>query len=108
MCSTRICGRCRQARPAPYGSRPASPFEYFKDPDKTKEARSAGGTMSTVGDVGYVDEGGYVYLTDRRIFMIISGGVNVYPQECENLVITHPKVAELRCSACPMRISARR
>src|ERR1700756_3676121 len=65
-----------------------SPFEYFKDPVKTQGARSADGTMSTVGDVGYVDEDGYVYLTDRRTFMIISGGVNIYPQECENLLIT--------------------
>lgn len=79
----------------------ASPFEYFKDPDKTAEARSPDGTMSTVGDVGYVDEDGYVYLTDRRTFMIISGGVNIYPQECENLLITHPKVADAAVFGVP-------
>jgi len=79
----------------------ASPFEYFKDPDKTAEARSVDGTMSTVGDVGYVDEDGYVYLTDRRTFMIISGGVNIYPQECENLLITHPKVADAAVFGVP-------
>jgi long-chain acyl-CoA synthetase len=58
----------------------ASPFEYFKDPERTAEARSPDATMSTVGDVGYIDGDGYVYLTDRRTFMIISGGVNIYPQ----------------------------
>jgi long-chain acyl-CoA synthetase len=79
----------------------ASPFEYFKDPVKTKEARSSDGTMSTVGDVGYVDEDGYVYLTDRRTFMIISGGVNIYPQECENLLISHPKVADAAVFGVP-------
>jgi long-chain acyl-CoA synthetase len=79
----------------------ASEFEYFKDPDKTAEARSQDGTMSTVGDVGYVDEDGYVYLTDRRTFMIISGGVNIYPQECENLLITHPDVADAAVFGVP-------
>ena len=66
-----------------------------------REARSADGTMSTVGDVGYVDEDGYVYLTDRRTFMIISGGVNIYPQECENLLITHPAVADAAVFGVP-------
>jgi long-chain acyl-CoA synthetase len=79
----------------------ASEFEYFKDPVKTAEARSPDGTMSTVGDVGYVDEEGYVYLTDRRTFMIISGGVNIYPQECENLLITHPEVADAAVFGVP-------
>jgi long-chain acyl-CoA synthetase len=79
----------------------ASPFEYFKDPVKTAQARSPDGTLSTVGDVGYVDEDGYVYLTDRCTFMIISGGVNVYPQECENLLITHPAVADAAVFGVP-------
>ena len=78
-----------------------SPFEYFKDPVKTAEAQSPDGTLSTVGDVGYVDEDGYVYLTDRRTFMIISGGVNIYPQECENLLITHPEVADAAVFGVP-------
>ena len=59
------------------------------------------GMMSTVGDVGYVDEDGYVYLTDRRTFTVISGGVNIYPQECENLLITHPKVADAAVFGVP-------
>lgn len=79
----------------------ASPFEYFNDPAKTAEVRSADGTMSTVGDVGYVDEDGYLYLTDRATFMIISGGVNIYPQECENLLITHPKIADAAVFGVP-------
>ena len=57
--------------------------------------------MSTVGDVGYVDEDGFLYLTDRATFMIISGGVNIYPQECENLLITHPKVADAAVFGVP-------
>jgi long-chain acyl-CoA synthetase len=56
---------------------------------------------STVGDIGYVDEEGYVYLTDRTAFMIISGGVNIYPQECENLLITHPKVFDAAVFGVP-------
>ena len=79
----------------------ATPFEYFNDPGKTKEARSPDGSMSTVGDVGYVDDDGYLYLTDRATFMIISGGVNIYPQECENLLITHPKVADAAVFGVP-------
>jgi long-chain acyl-CoA synthetase len=57
--------------------------------------------MSTVGDVGYVDDDGYLYLTDRATFMIISGGVNIYPQECENLLITHPKIADAAVFGVP-------
>ena len=79
----------------------ASTFEYFDDPQKTREARSADGSMSTVGDVGYVDADNYLYLTDRATFMIISGGVNIYPQECENLLITHPKIADAAVFGVP-------
>ncbi len=57
--------------------------------------------MSTVGDVGYVDDDNFLYLTDRATFMIISGGVNIYPQECENLLITHPKVADAAVFGVP-------
>jgi long-chain acyl-CoA synthetase len=79
----------------------ASAFEYFNDPARTKEARSPDGTMSTVGDVGYIDADRYLYLTDRATFMIISGGVNIYPQECENLLITHPKIADAAVFGVP-------
>ena len=96
-----------EMKPAPKGEpgtlwfKTASPFEYFNDPAKTAEARSADGTMSTVGDVGYVDDDGFLYLTDRATFMIISGGVNIYPQECENLLITHPKVMDAAVFGVP-------
>ena len=83
------------------GSRTELPFEYFNDEEKTQEARSADGSMSAVGDVGYVDEDGFLYLTDRSTFMIISGGVNIYPQECENLLITHAKVADAAVFGVP-------
>jgi len=79
----------------------ANAFEYFQDPGRTTETRSADGTMATVGDVGYVDADGFLYLTDRATFMIISGGVNIYPQECENLLITHPKVADAAVFGVP-------
>jgi len=94
-------------RPCPTGTagqlwfKTATPFEYFNDPVKTAEARSPDGTMSTVGDVGFVDDEGYLYLTDRATFMIISGGVNIYPQECENLLITHAKVADAAVFGVP-------
>src|SRR6202007_3321779 len=74
---------------------------YFNETAKTKEARSQDGSMSTVGDVGYLDDDGYLYLTDRATFMIISGGVNIYPQESENLLITHPNVADAAVFGIP-------
>ncbi len=79
----------------------ATAFEYFNDPDKTREVTSADGEMTTVGDVGYLDDDGFLHLTDRATFMIISGGMNVYPQECENLLITHPKVADAAVFGVP-------
>ena len=78
-----------------------SQFEYFNDPAKTAEVLSADRTMGTAGDVGYVDADGYLHLTDRATFMIISGGVNIYPQECEDLLITHPKVADAAVFGVP-------
>lgn len=75
-------------------------FEYYNDPEKTKESRNDKG-WSTLGDVGYLDDDGYLYLTDRKAFMIISGGVNIYPQESENLLITHPKVTDVAVIGVP-------
>ncbi len=69
-------------------------FEYHNDPKKTAESRNKHG-WTTLGDVGWVDEEGFLYLTDRKSFMIISGGVNIYPQEIENLLIGHPKIADV-------------
>jgi len=79
----------------------ASPFVYFNDPERTAQTRSPDGSMSTVGDMGYLDADGFLYLTDRSTFMVISGGVNIYPQECENLLITHPKVADAAVFGVP-------
>ncbi len=79
----------------------ATPFEYHNDEEKTREATSPDGTMTTVNDVGFVDDDGFLYLTDRKTFMIISGGVNIYPQEMENLLITHPKVADAAVFGVP-------
>jgi long-chain acyl-CoA synthetase len=76
------------------------PFEYHNDPGKTADARNKHGWTS-LGDVGYEDEEGYVFLTDRKSFMIISGGVNIYPQEIENLLVTHPKVADAAVIGAP-------
>jgi len=92
---------CPTGTPGTVWFKTATPFEYFNDPAKTREARSADESMSTVGDVGYIDADRYLYLTDRATFMIISGGVNIYPQECENLLITHPKVADAAVFGVP-------
>jgi long-chain acyl-CoA synthetase len=92
---------CPVGTPGTIWFKTATPFEYFNDPNKTREARTSDGSMSTVGDVGYVDKDGFLYLTDRATFMIISGGVNIYPQECENLLITHPKIADAAVFGVP-------
>jgi long-chain acyl-CoA synthetase len=75
-------------------------FEYHGDPEKTRESTNQHG-WTTLGDVGWLDEDGYLYLTDRKSFMIISGGVNIYPQEVENLLVTHPKVADAAVVGAP-------
>ncbi len=75
-------------------------FEYHNAPGKTAESRNRHG-WTTLGDVGWLDEGGYLFLTDRKSFMIISGGVNIYPQEIENLLIGHPKVADVAVVGAP-------
>ena len=75
-------------------------FEYHNEPGKTSEAYNDKG-WATTGDVGYVDEDNFLYLTDRKNFMIITGGVNVYPQEIENILITHDKVADVAVFGIP-------
>jgi acyl-CoA synthetase (AMP-forming)/AMP-acid ligase II len=80
----------------------ATGFHYHNDPKKTAESRHpAHEDWSTLGDVGKLDTDGYLYLTDRKAFMIISGGVNIYPQEAENLLISHPKVADVAVIGVP-------
>lgn len=75
-------------------------FEYLNDPEKTAGSYQGAG-RSTLGDIGYLDDDGYLYLTDRKSFMIISGGVNIYPQEAENVLITHPQVADVAVFGIP-------
>jgi long-chain acyl-CoA synthetase len=77
-------------------------FSYHNDPVKTAESRHPEHpSWSMLGDVGKVDEEGFLYLTDRKSFMIISGGVNIYPQEIENLLVSHPKVADAAVIGAP-------
>ena len=75
-------------------------FTYHNDPEKTKKAYNDKG-WSTLGDVGYLDDEGFLYLTDRKSYMIISGGVNIYPQETEDVLITHPGVADVAVFGVP-------
>ena len=80
----------------------ASFFEYLNDPQKTKDARNPKhDDWTTIGDIGRVDDEGYLYLTDRKSFVIISGGVNIYPQEAENLLMQHPAVADVAVIGVP-------
>lgn len=92
---------CPAGTPGTLWFKGGAAFEYYKDAARSRESRSPDGLRCTVGDVGYLDEDGYLYLTDRKTFMIISGGVNIYPQECENLLITHPKVADAAAFGVP-------
>ena len=75
-------------------------FSYHKDPAKTAEAYNEQG-WATVGDIGHLDADGFLFLTDRKNNMIISGGVNVYPQETENVLVTHPKVFDVAVIGTP-------
>jgi fatty-acyl-CoA synthase len=80
--------------------RGGAPFEYLDDPQKTAAAHAPDG-FSTLGDLGHLDADGYLYLTDRRDFTIISGGVNVYPREVEDALLTHPDVVDAAVFGLP-------
>jgi long-chain acyl-CoA synthetase len=85
-----------------YFERDVVPFEYHNDPEKTASSRHPDHeNWSTVGDIGYVDEDGYLFLTDRKAFVIISGGVNIYPQEVENVLTLHPLVFDVAVIGVP-------
>jgi long-chain acyl-CoA synthetase len=85
-----------------YFERPTQVFEYHNDPEKTRSAHhSQHPTWAALGDVGHVDEDGFLYLTDRASFMIVAGGVNIYPQEIENVLVLHPKVADVAVFGVP-------
>jgi long-chain acyl-CoA synthetase len=75
-------------------------FEYHNAPEKNAESHRAGG-LSTLGDVGYLDEDGFLFLTDRKAYMIIAGGVNIYPREIEDVLVTHPSVADVAVFGIP-------
>ena len=85
-----------------YFERDEPPFSYHNDPEKTSESRHpAHDNWATVGDIGYLDEDGYLFLTDRKAFMIISGGVNIYPQEVENVLAMHPQIYDVAVIGVP-------
>src|SRR5262245_15525751 len=85
-----------------YFEREVQTFEYHNDPAKTKAAQHPQHpTWTSLGDVGYLDADGYLYLTDRKAFMIISGGVNIYPQMIEDALILHPKVGDVAVFGVP-------
>jgi fatty-acyl-CoA synthase len=85
-----------------YFERDIMPFAYLNDPEKTRGAyHPRHPKWSTLGDVGYLDTEGFLFLTDRKAFMIISGGVNIYPQAIEDALIMHPKVGDVAVIGVP-------
>ncbi|WP_132994338.1 acyl-CoA synthetase [Gordonia zhaorongruii] len=85
-----------------YFEREEMPFRYHNDPEKTASAQHPlHPSWATTGDLGYLDEDGFLYLTDRKAFVIISGGVNIYPQEAENILINHPAVYDVGVIGVP-------
>ncbi|WP_039798904.1 acyl-CoA synthetase [Nocardia araoensis] len=105
--SIRVCGDDGAELPTGeigtiYFEREEAPFAYHNDPAKTAEAvHPDHPTWTTTGDIGYVDEDGYLFLTDRKAFMIISGGVNIYPQEVEDALALHPEVLDVAVIGVP-------
>jgi long-chain acyl-CoA synthetase len=85
-----------------YFEQEQTPFEYHGDPEKTRASRHpAHDNWSALGDIGYLDEDGYIFLTDRKAFTIISGGVNIYPAEIESCLIMHPRVTDVAVFGLP-------
>ena len=84
-----------------YFERDDRPFTYHNDPRRPRDAAPRARDWSTVGDLGYLDDDGYLFLTDRKAFMIISGGVNIYPQEVEDVLTLHPKIFDVAVIGVP-------
>ncbi len=85
-----------------YFERDVRPFSYHKDPEKTDKAtHPTHATWTTVGDLGHLDDDGYLFIADRQVFVIISGGVNIYPQEVENALTMHPKIFDVAVIGVP-------
>jgi len=105
--SIRICDEAGAEMPTGeagiiYFERDAMPFEYHNEPEKTRDAQHPQHpNWSTIGDMGYLDDEGFLYLTDRKAYMIISGGVNIYPAEIENVLTMHPKVLDVAVFGIP-------
>ncbi len=105
--SIRICDESGAEMPTGeagiiYFERDAMPFEYHNEPEKTREAQHPQHpNWSTIGDMGYLDEEEFLYLTDRKAFMIISGGVNIYPAEIESVLTMHPQVLDVAVFGVP-------
>ena len=98
--SARTATSFRSANPASSSSRADRSSNTSRIPQKTASVSNDRGWRS-LGDMGYVDEDGYLYLTDRSTFMIVSGGVNIYPQEAENLLVMHPKLVDAAVFGVP-------
>ncbi|WP_280457707.1 acyl-CoA synthetase [Nocardia carnea] len=105
--AVRICGEDGAELPVGeigtiYFEREEVPFTYHNDPAKTEQAiHSQHPTWTTTGDIGYIDSDGFLFLTDRKAFMIISGGVNIYPQEIEDALALHPQVLDVAVIGVP-------
>ena len=85
-----------------YFERDVIPFEYHGDEEKTRSTQHPKNPMWTsVGDIGHVDDDGFLFLTDRKAFMIISGGLNIYPQEVENALALHPAISDIAVIGVP-------
>jgi acyl-CoA synthetase (AMP-forming)/AMP-acid ligase II len=104
-CVVRICGDDGEELPRGESGtiyfEGGAQFEYHNDPEKTKGSRHPSQPWSTLGDVGYLTDDNFLFLTDRKAYMIISGGVNIYPQESENVLVTHPKVIDVAVFGVP-------
>jgi fatty-acyl-CoA synthase len=105
--SVHICDDAGRELPAGqegmvYFELPALPFHYHHAPEKTRDVVHPNHpTWSRLGDVGRLDDDGFLYLTDRATFMIVSGGSNIYPQEIEDCLVMHPKVADVAVFGVP-------